>query len=73
MVVFTIASTADFCGYLWCVRVRARCYVPAPLKNEIHKTILPLIQVKLLFVELLNDYNDHNSNSSHSNNQYCVN
>ncbi len=30
-VVFTIASKADFCGYLWCVRVRARCYVPAPL------------------------------------------
>ncbi len=31
-VVFTIASMADFCGYLWCVRVRARCYVAAPLK-----------------------------------------
>ncbi len=27
-VVFTIASMADFCGYLWC----ARCYVAAPLK-----------------------------------------
>ncbi len=33
MVVFTIASLADFCGYLWCVRVRARCYVAAPLKE----------------------------------------
>ncbi len=27
--VFTIVSMADFCGYLWCVRVRARCYVAA--------------------------------------------
>ncbi len=30
-VVFTNASMADFCGFLWCVRVRARCYVAASL------------------------------------------
>ncbi len=33
-VVFTIASKADFCGYLQCLRVRARCYVPAPLTRR---------------------------------------
>ncbi len=34
-VVFTIASKADFYGYLWCVRVRARCYVAAPLNQQL--------------------------------------
>ncbi len=33
---FTIASMADFCGNLWCVRVRAHCYVPAPLRVAAH-------------------------------------
>ncbi len=27
---------ADFCGYLWCLRVRARCYVAAPLKTLLY-------------------------------------
>ncbi len=44
-VVFNIASTADFCGYLWCVRVRARCYVPAPLKL-----------LNVIFIVLQNNY-----------------
>ncbi len=54
----TIASTADFCGYLWCVRVRARCYVPAPLRLKRAIVLVELIfrVLSKIAIELQENY-----------------